>query len=61
MTGHVGPNYSVQCRIPGKTEWTTEETFERQDAAEAIASRLRKDEPVNDDGETLEYRVLETE
>jgi hypothetical protein len=54
--------YSVQCRVPGKTPWTTEDGATGLSEAEAVKTLadLALREPTNDEGDTLEYRVLET-
>ena len=52
--------YSVQCRVPGKTAWTTEDgcaSLTADEATRAMAD-LALREPSNEDGETLEYRIL---
>ena len=55
--------YSVQCRVPGKTAWTTEDGcvgLTADEATKAMAD-LALREPSNEDGETLEYRILEVQ
>ena len=55
--------YSVQCRVPEQTAWTTEDgcaSLTADEATRAMAD-LALREPSNEDGETLEYRILEAQ
>ena len=59
----MGTTYSVQCRVAGKTAWTTEDgcaSLTADEATRAMAD-LALREPSNEDGETLEYRILEVQ
>ena len=55
--------YSVQCRVPEQTAWTTEDgcaSLTADEATRAMAD-LALREPSTEDGETLEYRILEVQ
>lgn len=57
----VERTYQIQERITGKTTWTSEPSGERyqdQASAERDVARL---ESTNDDGEAVEYRVVEVD
>jgi hypothetical protein len=52
--------YAVQEKT-AKTMWRTESTYETEEEADRAMSDLDRREPTNDEGEPMEYRVVEVE
>jgi len=57
----TNPEYSIQCRIPHKTPWSTNDpdVYTTLKAASAEIARVRRAEPTNEDGDMLEYRIVD--
>jgi len=55
------PEYTIQCRIAGKTPWASNDPdiYTTLGAASAELARVRRVEPTTDDGDVLEYRVVD--
>ena len=54
--------YRIQARIPGSTPWQDEgsgDSWDTYEQAERAMARLERDEPANNEGRTIEYRVVE--
>lgn len=53
--------YRIQSRIAGQTPWSPEGSGDEFDTIEEAEAAMPSLEPLNDDGDALEYRVVADE